>query len=193
MKRKHLFFLLILAVATTLASCSNNESYADRLNNERNATNAFLRNYRVINDIPEDSVFETGDNAPFYRIDPEGNVYMQVLNAGNHKTDAATTSMPVYFRYTRYNIQQWYSTGQLVAYSDNATDNMSAYSAYFNYDDFTLPVSSQWGYGIQMPLDYLGVEDSEVWLLVKSQYGILNEIGYVQPFLYHIRYFHSMI
>ena len=185
--------LFAIVAAVSLASCSNNESYSDRLNSERRATNAFLRRYEIINQVPADTVFRTGTDAPYYRIDPDGNVYMQVINAGNRKTDRVKDSETIYFRYTRYNILSWYSTGVLAAYSDNAIDNMSTTSSYFSYNDFTLPASSQWGYGLQLPLKFIGVEDSEIWLLVKSQYGFTSEISYVQPFLYHIRYFHSQI
>lgn len=190
---KLLIYVLLAAVIGTLTACSKGESYADRLNKERNAVNAFLRRQRVVNEVPEDNKFEMGEDAPFYRIDPDGNVYMQVLHASDLETDSATLSMPIYFRYTRYNILQWYSEGVWRTYSDNATDNMSAYSAYFNFNDYTLPVSSQWGYGIQLPLEFLGVEGTEVRLVVKSQYGFTNEISYVLPFLFHIRYFHSTI
>ena len=122
----------MLAVAAS--SCSDEVSYADRLNSERNACNAFLATKRVVNEIPADTIFEVGENAPFYRTS----------------------------------------------------------SSYFNYSDYTLPASSQWGYGLQMPLNFLGVE-CEVKLLVKSQYGLTSEISYVMPFLYHVRYFHSKI
>ena len=39
---------------------------------------------------------------------------------------------------------------------------------------------------------YLGVE-CEVNLIIKSQFGFTNEISYVLPFFYHVRYFHSQI
>ncbi|MBR5102776.1 MAG: DUF4827 family protein, partial [Muribaculaceae bacterium] len=146
---------------------------------------------RVVNEIPADSVFEVGKQAPFYRIDPDGFVYMQVLSAGDRVNDKAKTSESIYFRYTRYNLVNWMSNGNLVAYDGNA-DDMSYSATYFNYNDFTLPVSSQWGYGIQMPLSFLGVE-CEVNLIIKSQYGFQSEISYVQPFLFHVRYYHSKI
>ena len=38
----------------------------------------------------------------------------------------------------------------------------------------------------------LGVE-SEVNLIIKSQYGWTSEISNVQPFLYHVRYFRNQI
>ena len=77
--------LLGLTTLMLLCACNNDQSYADRLNEERNAVNSYLSNHRVEMKIPKDSVFEVGENAPFYRVDPDGNVYMQVLNAGDRK------------------------------------------------------------------------------------------------------------
>ena len=189
--KKFMLMMAVALVACAMSSCSNDESYSDRLNTERNATNAFLRNFRVVNEIPADTVFETGENAPYYRLDEDGNVYMQVLRAGDRKTDKARNSESIYFRFMRYSIEEWYSTGVMTANAGNAED-LSQPSYYFNYNDFTLEISSRWGYGLQMPLHYLGVE-SEVNLVIKSQYGRTDEISYVLPFLYHVRYFHSMI
>ena len=78
MKRFFNFTMLLGILALTLlASCDDDQSYADRLNEERNAVNAYLANHRVVMSVPEDSVFEVGENAPFYRVDVDGNVYMQ--------------------------------------------------------------------------------------------------------------------
>lgn len=174
-----------------LAACNNDQSYADRLNEERNAVNSYLANHRVVMSIPEDTVFEVGEDAPFYRIDVDGNVYMQVLKAGDRIHDKAKTSEPIYFRYSRYNLATWYADGTWTITSGNE-DAMDAASCSFNYGDYTLPSSSQWGYGLQYPLMFLGVE-CEVNLVVKSQYGFTSEISYVTPFFFHVRYFHSMI
>ena len=125
------------------------------------------------------------------RIDPDGNVYMQVINPGDRKNDRAKKSQTIYFRFTRFNLEEWYSTGVMGASSGNETD-MSQTPTSFLYKDFTLATSSQWGYGLQLPLDFLGAE-CEVNLVIKSQYGWTSEISYVQPYLYHVRYFHSQI
>ena len=185
------FGLLAVLMAMLLASCSNTESYSDRLNVERNATNAYLKTQRVVNEVPADSVFEVGKDAPYYRIDPEGNVYMQVLNPGDRVNDRARASQTIYFRFTRFNLEEWYSTKVLGIAGSNEND-MSEPSTYFLYKDFTQTLSSQWGYGIQLPLNFLGAE-CEVNLIIKSQFGWTSEISYVQPYLYHIRYFHSQI
>lgn len=191
MKNKIFTLLLALVSCAALNSCNDGESYSDRLNSERNACNAYLAQFRVVNEIPADTVFEVGKDAPFYRINPDGNVYMQVLNPGDRKNDRARTGEAIYFRYTRSSITQWYSTGVLEQGGSNEID-LGEMATYFNYKNYSLDISSRWGYGLQMPLDYLGVE-CEVNLLIKSQFGLMSEISYVQPFLYHVRYFHSRI
>ena len=192
MKRIFSYNMLVgLFALMMLAACNNDQSYADRLNEERNAVNSYLANHRVVMSIPEDTVFEVGEDAPFYRIDVDGNVYMQVLKAGDRIHDKAKTSEPIYFRYSRYNLATWYADGTWTITSGNE-DAMDAASCSFNYGDYTLPSSSQWGYGLQYPLMFLGVE-CEVNLVVKSQYGFTSEISYVTPFFFHVRYFHSMI
>lgn len=185
------FVWMGLAALALLTACSDDQSYADRLNEERNAVNAYLANHRVVMSVPEDSIFEVGPDAPFYRVDVDGNVYMQVLNAGDRVNDRAKTSEPIYFRYARYNLSTWYADGTWTMTSGNE-NTMDAVSCSFNYADYTLPSSSQWGYGLQYPLLFLGVE-CEVNLIIKSQYGFTSEISYVTPFFYHVRYYHSMI
>lgn len=193
MKRKvsiYVHCMGLLAIAL-LSACNNDQSYADRLNEERSAVNAYLANHRVVMDVPKDSMFEVGEDAPFYRVDVDGNVYMQVLDAGDRAGDRARKGEPIYFRYARYNLATWYADGTWNVYSGNE-NTMDAVSCSFNYSDYSLPSSSQWGYGLQYPLIFLGVE-CEVNLIIKSQYGFTNEISYVTPFFYHVRYYHSMI
>lgn len=183
--------LLGLFALTLLSSCNNDQSYADRLNEERNAVNAYLVNHRVVMSVPEDSVFEVGADAPFYRLDPDGNIYMQVLNAGDRVNDKAKIGEPINFRYSRYSLSVWYADGTWKEYSGNE-NAMNAAPCSYNYSDYTLPSSSQWGYGLQYPLIFLGVE-CEVNLVIKSQFGFTSEISYVMPFFYHVRYYHSQI
>ncbi len=172
-------------------ACNNDQSYADRLNEERNAVNAYLADHRVVMSIPDDTVFEVGPDAPFYRVDVDGNIYMQVLDAGDRVNDKAKKGEPIYFRYARYNLATWYADGTWTVTSGNEA-TMDAQACTFNFSDYTLPSSSQWGYGLQYPLLFLGVE-CEVNLIVKSQYGFTSEISYVTPFFFHVRYYHSQI
>ena len=183
---------LLIVCALLSAACSNSESYTDRLNKERQACNAYLATKRVVNAIPADTVFETGSDAPFYRIDPDGNVYMQVIRAGNRVTDRVRQSETIYFRCTRSNLETWLSNGRVISIYDSNEIDMSSDPYYFNYNDYSLPASAQWGYGVQLPLSLLGVE-CEVNLVIKSQYGVTSEMSNVMPFLWHVRYYHSQI
>ena len=188
--KEKMFFALALVAIALMSSCKDSESYAELLDKERHAANAYLSNCRVVTEVPSDTVFEVGDDAPYYRIDPEGNVYMQVIKAGDRKSDKAKNSERIYFRYMRYNLYYWYTYGEMIGEGNENDMNLSP--TYFNYGNYSLAASAQSGYGVQLPLKFLGV-DSEVNLIIKSQFGLASEIASVQPYLYHIRYFRNQI
>lgn len=194
------FASLAIIIAVFTSSCNDTKSYAEYLSDERKAVNYYLSNYRVINEVPVDTIFETVNDwiakgkttdeakalAPYYRLNKDGEVYMQVVSPGNRKDNRAKNDQQIYFRFMRTNllyIWQGYETSP----SGNAND-MSYNPTYFRYGNYSLRSSSQYGQGIQMPLDYLGI-DCEVNLVIRSQYGIVNEIAEVTPYMYSLRYF----
>lgn len=184
---------LMVAVATTsftigLTGCNDSKSYAERLTDENHAINKYLLNQHVIMSVPSDSVFETGPDAPFYCLDEDQNVYMQVINPGT-PDNRVTDNQLVYFRFTRWNIKGYDPyTNTFADEGWGNSDDMSVGAASFRYGNYTLESSTQWGSGLQMPLAYLGI-DSEVNLIIKSQYGLSSEISQVLPYLYNVRYF----
>lgn len=183
-------FLASLAVMV-MSSCSNNKSYAELLTDENHDVNAFLVNHRVVGSVPADSVFEIGPDAPYYCLDEEMNVYMQVLNPGN-KANRASNDQQIYFRFTRYNLQSYdVATNEFTGGAYGNSDDMSMGSTSFRYGNYTLSSSSQWGSGIQMPMAFLGI-DCEVNLIIKSQYGLSSELSQVTPYLYNVRYFPAL-
>lgn len=183
-----MLLLSLVAVTIGATSCSNNKSYAEQLADERVAVNLFLAGQRVVNDIPADTIFETGSDAPYYRIDEDGNVYMQVLS--NTGLDARPkTDDVVYFRYMRYNVITWCVNNGDAAKVGNM-DDMKNPSTYFLYDNYTVETSVQYGQGIQMPLQFVGV-GSEVNLIIKSQKGLTDEVADVNPYHWHVRYYKS--
>ena len=183
-----MLLLSLVAVTIGATSCSNNKSYAEQLADERVAVNLFLAGQRVVNDIPADTIFETGSNAPYYRIDEDGNVYMQVLS--NTGLDARPkTDDVVYFRYMRYNVITWCVNNGDAAKVGNM-DDMKNPSTHFLYDNYTVETSVQYGQGIQMPLQFVGV-GSEVNLIIKSQKGLTDEVADVNPYHWHVRYYKS--
>ncbi|MCM1450592.1 MAG: DUF4827 domain-containing protein [Clostridiales bacterium] len=170
----------------SLSSCSDSKSYADRLVDENKAMNLYLSDCRVENSIPDGNKFEEGPDAPFYRMDEEGNVYMQVLRSGDRENNMASDDELIFFRFTRYNLLYYFNYGEMV--SEGNADDMNQVATSFRFKNTTLSSSTQYGSGIQLPLDYLGI-DCEVRLVIKSQYGFSSEIAAVTPYLYELRYF----
>lgn len=185
------YITVALAVVATaaLSSCDDTKSYAERLTDENMAINSYLSNYRVYLDIPEDTMFITGTDAPFYRLDDEGNFFMQVLRPGDRKNNKVKDDQMLYFRFTRWNLNYLYNYGELLA-EGNSTD-MEYMATSFRFGNENLPSTTQYGVGIQMPLHYLGI-DCEVNLIVKSRYGFQSDISTVSPYLYNLRYFVPM-
>lgn len=194
MKMRNIFRATLALAALALASsaftaCSDDETYAELLQKENMNVNRFLADHRVINEIPADTVFETGEDAPYYRLDEDGNLYMQVLDAGT-KGDTVEYNELIYFRFTRYNIESYMGDGQFG--SSNGNDDVLNGNYSFRFDNYQTNSSYQNGVGVQMPLRYLPV-DCEVNIVIKSQYGSPSEMSYVIPFLYNIRYFRPKI
>lgn len=192
MKRLILILSTVAAIAGITSSCSDSTSYAELLTDESHYINNYLSNQRVTNTMPNDSnfVFEVGEDAPFYKMDEDGNVYMQVINAGTRNAGMyATDGEVIYFRFTRYDLSE-YADNTLPDGEGNEVDT-SVSNAWFRMNNYTLPSSYQWGTGLQLPLSYLPI-DCEVNLVIKSQYGLYSEIANVIPYLYHVRYYRQL-
>lgn len=179
----------VFVIVVALCSCDDTKSYADLLDDETKAVNNFLADQCVVDKIPADSNFVVGKDAPYYKMDEEGDVYMQVINKGD-VNDKAEENQLIYFRFMRYNLN-YYTTGTELVGEGNAQD-MSYLPSSFRYGNYTLQSSSQYGSGIQLPLYYLGI-GCEVNIVIKSQLGFINEISNVIPYLYNVRYFKSQI
>ena len=184
MKKLYIITTLVLAAtALVTTSCSDGKSYAQLLNEEDMYTNNFLADHVVELSIPEDTVFtEVGPDSPYYRLDEDGMLYMQVLNAGT-KGNMVSDDEQIYFRYTRWPLAT-YTDGQLYNGEGN---NITLSPAWFRYGNFQIQTSYSWGQGVQIPLNYLPV-DCEVNIVIKSQMGLTDETANVQPYLWRLTY-----
>lgn len=168
-------------------SCKDTKSYSDLLEEEEHAVNWYLAQQRVVPFVPEDSVFEIGPEAPFYRMDTDGSVYMRVINAGdmNNRPQKGQT---VYFRFTRTDLKLL-QDGALIGSGGNLEDNMTFPSWSLVYGNTSLPSTTAHGTGLQVPLGYLGY-NCEVDLIVKSISGRSGDISNCIPYLYtNLKYF----
>lgn len=184
------FILMALPIALALlASCKDSKSYSELLNDEEKSINSFLAHQKVLKQIPADTVFQTGADAPYYQIDDNGNVYMQVLKAGDRTNNRAQEGETIYFRFGRISINRW-SAGYEDAPSGNFGDlSYSSTSFRFSNEEANYDYT-KYGYGVVLPLAFVGI-DSEINLLIKSRKGPYSEIADVVPYLYNIRYFKS--
>lgn len=180
--------LLLIASAAAVASCGDDRSYAKLLNTENANVNRFLADQHVINEVPADSVFEYGTDAPYYRLDEDGMLYMQVIDPGT-PGNRVKDDEQIYFRFTRYNIAS-YDNGEFSVSEGN--DDVLNGNLSFRYNNYQIASSYDFGPGIQKPLSYLPV-DCVVNIVIKSQWGMPGEMSYVTPYLYNIRYFRPKI
>lgn len=186
--------------AFVLTSCDDSESYAELLRDESQAVNYFLAGYPVIDEPPVDSVFITTQDimaedstltrdeaialTPFYRMDDDSYVYMQVINPGNGTM--AIDEQTICFRFTRYNLIYFQEDGTWSGTGNSS--NLGATSTTFKFRNTTLTSTTQWGEGIQVPLEWLSL-NCEVRVVIKSYLGPTEEVTSVYPYLYEVRYF----
>jgi hypothetical protein len=189
MSNKFKIGLMAVAVAMGMASCDDSKSYAELLTDEAHAINAFLANQNVILEPPADGSFITGEDAPYYRMDEEGNVYMQVIDMGDTSQMAKSNEL-IYFRFTRYSLNYYDADADELTDGWGNADDLSVGSASFRFGSYSDSDSEEWGSGLQLPLSYIGL-GGQVNLVIRSQYGLNSEIANVIPYVYNVRYYRA--
>lgn len=182
-------FGCIAALCLVLSSCGKADSYANLLEDQNKDVNRFLSDQRVETELPADGNWITGPDAPYYVLDEENGVYMQVLDPGD-PNDMVHSDQEVFFHYLGASLKD-YTSMDALTWSGNAQDmGLGNYS--FRYENFTLPSSYQWGTGIQQPLRFLGL-GCHVNLVVKSLAGFPALQSEVTPFLFNVSYHPSAL
>ena len=177
----------LCALLFGFTACDDTESYSELLRDEEKAVNWYLADFRVEPEIPADGIFETGEDAPFYKMDEDGYLYMQIINPGNPEPKPEKGDR-VYFRFMRKNIKYLYE-GYDLGWDGNADDmNNGLGSTYIILDNYQVPSSAQYGTGIQVPLKYIGY-DSEVNLVISSSQGFTVDQSSCLPYIYNVKYF----
>jgi len=179
---KNLSVLFAMLASVLLASCEDGKSYSDLLDEEENSINWYLSQNKVEGNIPEDGNFIVGEDAPFYKMNSDGTVYMRVINRGD-MNNRPIEGQTVYLRFMRYDIKSMWR-GENLGGIGNADDmGLGNGSMSLVYGNTVLSSTTQLGEGIQIPLDYLGY-NSEVDLIVGSTMGFTSEISECIPYLY---------
>lgn len=186
---------LIAAAAGLLmlaTGCDKTKSYSELLTEEEHAVNWYLAKNEVELDIPKDSVFITGTDAPFYKMNSEGSVYMRVINPGD-KSKMVKDNDRVYFTFMRMNIKDYFEgKGETWIGNMNNMVTSSGGTSFF-FGNNTLTSSTKYGTGIQIPLNYLGLY-SEVELVIKAIQGFSEESNsnQIYPYAYKVKYYPAL-
>lgn len=179
--------ILSLAVSALVSSCNKQESYSSLLKSEEKAVNWYLSGQRVCVEIPADSVLEYGPDAPYYKLNDDGTAYLRVISPGDTKKENRPKyGEKVYFRYSAKNIR-YMMDGTEQEWIGNSND-LTLKSTSFVYGNTYLPNTTQYGQGIQLPLQFVGY-NSEVELVLKASLGFTENQSTCIPVLYKMRYF----
>lgn len=195
MKKPNILIYLLSCMILLITGCSKSQSYSELLREEEKACNWFLSYRNVCLELPDDRNFITyetlndngepyGEDAPYYKLDEEGYVYMQVVKADF--SELVENGDLVYFRYVRESIKDLYE--DVSSPADGNGDYLPNGTTSFVYKNTYLSSTTKWGTGVQMPLKYLGY-NSEVNLVLKSYYGFTEEQSLCIPFLINLKYF----
>lgn len=170
-----------------LTGCGKGESYSTLLRDEEKAVNWYLAQHKVEVSVPEDSIFEIGQDAPFYRMDRDGTVYMQVIREGS-KENRPENGEKIYFRFSRRNIKLMYEGTD--APSEGNADNLASAvgPTFFFYGNEIYPTTTQFGTGIQLPMRFMGLP-SEVNLVLKSYSGFTVDKSDCIPYIVNVKYY----
>lgn len=188
MINKILYAAFVIMATMLLGACSKTESYSELLNDQQKACNWYLSQHKVEVNLPTDDDFIVGEDAPFYKLDEEGSVYMQIVRIGDLNNRPSKGDV-VYFRFKRMNIKNFYEYGT-ESWEGNSDDLNTMGATRFVYGDYDLPSTVKYGEGIQWPLKYVGY-DSEVNLVLKSLEGFASDQSACLPYLINIKYFQA--
>ena len=216
MKLTKFFLLFVLAVVTFgMSSCSDDETYADQLDRERDAINRFIadRGIKVITESEfyrKDSVTDTTQNKYVYFSNT--GIYMQIVRKGCGEKIKRGETVRVLARYDEYNLLESPDTIQTsnnVLYYQAIVDKMTitntsgSFSGYFDSSSSVMySAYGSSGNGTAVPSGWLvpfafvnigrpvTVTDqlAKVRLIVPSTQGQANASSAVYPCFYEITY-----
>ena len=192
MKKLTLFFLSLLACGLAFQACDNTKTYAEMLEDEKDAIKAFIR----------DSSITVISQTEFYRNDSTtkeneyvqlaSGVYMNIVNKGS--TNLADTVKPndqILVRFSEYSLMDKVTTVSNLGYAEVVDE--------FNYRVTSSSIAGQFTQGFMLnyygpavpagwlvPLDYVR-DGACVKLIVPSKMGHSSAMQSVYPYYYYIQ------
>ncbi|NDV66968.1 DUF4827 domain-containing protein [Bacteroides sp. 224] len=208
MKKLLFLFFSLLALGAAFQACSDSKTYAEMLEDERNAINKFIRehNINIISqeEFEKDTITDVSKNE--YVLLSNG-VYMQIVDRGTG--DTLKSRDEVLVRFIEYDIMEsdttyasnynvdssvdafFYTFNSSTSYGQFATDTSGGIESrlawfYYNYYNISASNLSSVPAGWLAPLRYIK-DRAHVKLIVPSKMGHYYGQQYVYPYFYDIR------
>ena len=195
MKKLVFLFLSLLTAGSLFQACDNSKTYAEMLEDEKNAVNKFIKDndIRVISleEFERDTITaskEAGNGYDEYVAFSNG-VYMQIVDQDMMTGDTTCFNVPLE---KWMDISEYYKSPLTFRYVQNSSTVYGiVLSGDFDYD-YLWTVAN--GYGTAIPsgwliaLPYLR-NNAHVRLIVPSKMGHTTAQQYVNPYFYDIRKF----
>ena len=192
MKKLTLFFLSLLACGLAFQACDNTKTYAEMLEDEKDAIKAFIR----------DSSITVISQTEFYRNDSTtkeneyvqlaSGVYMNIVNKGSaNLADTVKPNDQILVRFSEYSLMDKKATISNLGYAEVVDE--------FNYRVTSSSIAGQFTQGFMLsyygpavpagwlvPLDYVR-DGACVKLIVPSKMGHNSAMQSVYPYYYYIQ------
>ena len=195
MKKLVFLFLSLLAAGGIFQACDDSKTYAEMLEDEKNAVNKFIKDKRI--QIISQDEFEKNDTVTDlirneYVALSDG-VYMQIVDKGSeNEADTVKNNDEILVRFMEYSILD----------KDTALSNLSAVETVdaFRYTVTSSSIAGTFLQGYMMtyysspavpagwlvPLTYVR-DMAHVRLIIPSKMGHQTAMQYVYPYYYDIR------
>lgn len=197
MKKLVSLFLLMLTCVLAFQSCSDSKTYAEMLEEEKDAINKFIKTNKI--KVISASEFEKNGNKTSTEeneyVQFSNGVYMQIVKSGkvDGEKDSIKSRDVVTVRFVEYDILKedtLLTNYALPTFLDVFDYTISGTTAYGQFRQGLLPQyyeTTQVPEGWLVPLQYIKPIDAEVKLIVPSKVGHSNAMQYVYPYYYHLR------
>ncbi len=216
MKKLASLLLALMAIGGVFQSCDNSKTYAEMLEDERDAVNAYIKEHGInvisVDEFERDTVTDLSTNQ---YVGFSNGVYLQIVKRYNDKAYSSLEEAPIFqnnnlvlTRFVEVDIMQNDTT--LASNVANKYQYLNLYPDGFRYTDNGYSIYGQFvaepglayyfGYGMGglydstvpsgwlMALQYIR-DGAHVRLIVPSKSGHTTAQQYVYPYFYDIRDF----
>ena len=197
MKKLVFLFLSLLTAGSLFQACDNSKTYAEMLDEEKDAVNAFIKKHDIR------TISESDFEANGYKTDTTKNeyvafsngVYMQIVDKGS--TNPADTIKPndlVLVRYEELNLQSGYLMSNLDIPIPDYLDEFKYTVTSSSIAGIFIKGSMRLAYGTSVPAGWLVAlkyvrDRAHVKLIVPSKMGQQQAMERVYPCYYDIHKF----